>query len=82
MNFTKNDILESLTPEMLAHFNRLFETSSSPHLTASKQTMQNTVMATTEFFLDNIELKFAGLSRKGLLIISSIYRVIIGLRIT
>ena len=29
-----------------AHFNRLFETSSSPRATASKQTMQNIVMAT------------------------------------
>ena len=38
----------SLIPETSAHFNRLFETSSSPRATASKQTMQNVVMATLE----------------------------------
>ena len=40
-----------------ADFNRLFEMSSSPRATASKpkKKMQNNVMATVEFFLDNTE---------------------------
>ena len=32
-----------------AHFNRLFETSSCSRATASKQTKQNSVMATVEY---------------------------------
>ena len=38
-----------------AHFNWLFETLSSPRATALKQTMQNVLMTTAEFSLDNTE---------------------------
>ena len=45
----------SVIPETSEHFNRLFETSSSPRSTASKQAMQNIVMVTVELSLDNAE---------------------------
>ena len=72
----------SLIPESSAHFNRLFETSScrsSPRATALKQTMQNFVMATVGFSLDNTEQTFADLSR-GQLPIN--FKRLIGLKIT
>jgi len=37
------------------NFSRLFKTSSSPSATASKQAMQNIVMATVEFYVCNTE---------------------------
>ena len=54
----------SLIPETSAHFNQLFETSSNPHMTAraSKQTMQNIIMVTVEFSLDNTKQKFVELA--------------------
>ena len=60
----------SLIPETSAHFNQLFETSSNPRMTAraSKQTMQNIIMATVEFSLDNTKQKFADLSGSQLAI--------------
>ena len=45
----------SLIPETSKYFNQLFETSSSPCATAPTQTMQNNVMVTVEFSLDNTE---------------------------
>ena len=45
----------SLISEKSAYLNRLFETSSSPCATAPTQTMQNIVMVTVEFSLDNTE---------------------------
>ena len=39
---------------------------SSPFATASKQTMQNIIMATVEFYLNNTKWKFADLSRNQL----------------
>ena len=60
----------SLIPETSAHFNQLFETSSNPRMTArvSKQTMQNIIMETVEFCLDNTKQKFADLSGNQLAI--------------
>ena len=60
----------SLIPETSAHFNELFETSSNPRMTAraSKQTMQNIIMVTVEFCLDNTKPKFADLSGNQLAI--------------
>ena len=60
----------SLIPETSAHFNQLFETSSNPCMTAraSKQTMQNIIMVTVEFCLDNTKQKFADLSGNQLAI--------------
>ena len=49
----------SIIPGKSAHFDRLFKTSSSPRVTASKQTMQNIVIATVEFRLNNTEKNFA-----------------------
>ena len=46
---------ESLIPKTSAHYNRLFETSSSPLANASKQTMQNIVKATDVFSHDKTE---------------------------
>ena len=45
----------SLIPETSAYFYRLFETSSTLCVTASKQTVQNIVMVTVEFSPDNTE---------------------------
>ena len=41
--------LNGIIPETCAHLNRWFETPSRPCATASKQTMQNVVMATVQF---------------------------------
>ena len=42
-------------PGTSTYFSGLFKTSSSPSATASKETMQNIVMATVEFYLCNTE---------------------------
>ena len=69
----------SLIPEMSAHFNQLFETSSNPRMTAraSKQTRQNIIMATVEFCLDNTKQKFANLSGNQLAIIINFKRLFV-----
>ena len=60
MNFAKVNSPKAVIPaETSAHFDRLFETSSNPRATASKQTMQNIVMVTlqtVQFSLDIAEL--------------------------
>ena len=62
----------ALIPETKAHFNRLTETSRSPHVTASKQTMQNIVIMTVESSPETLKNVCGHLRKQTSPLISSI----------
>ena len=75
MNFSKVPFIEvvingCLISETSVPSHQLLKTLSSPRPTASKQTMQNIVMATVEVALETTECKFADLSGNQLHLIS------------
>ena len=67
-----------------AHFAWLFETSASPYLTASKQTMQNILMTTVELLwsFDNTKPQTSMETNFQLITINWKFKCLIGLKIT